>query len=111
VVAVLTGSEIIREGGSEFDSLVSAKLKAVRSALPASVVDVVAVALNSDPPSGVSDRLLIGLAPLLERAERVAMIRRMQEASARSKAFRIAGQIGKQGKKLFNGLLTPRNHR
>ncbi len=109
VVVVLTGMDRLAErNGADAQAIAQAKIDAVRIALPNSVVDVVAVGLGTSPAQGVSDRLLVGLAPLLERAERVAMIRRMQDVSARSKARRLLGQVGSQGKRLFSSLRATR---
>ena len=83
-------------------SLAEAKIQSVRKTLPASFVDLVSIDLATVPPRGVADRLLIGLVPLLEKAERVGMIRRIQEVSNRSKARRLADQVARQGKRLFS---------
>ena len=107
MVAVLTWIDALGTT-AEFDQISSAKEHAVRKALPASVVEVFAVALGSDPPLGLGNRLLVSLAPLLDRAERVAMIRHIQDMSGRSKARRLMGQIGQQGKRLFSSLRAAR---
>jgi hypothetical protein len=111
VVVVLTEADRLTDppvAGHEADLLVRARVDAVRKLMPASVVEVVAVGLGTNPPSGVADRLLVSLAPLLERAEKVAVIRHMQDYTARSKARRVLGQVGRQGMRLFQSIRDAR---
>ncbi|MDB5353138.1 MAG: putative GTPase [Planctomycetota bacterium] len=111
LVVVLTEADRLVEPGSNghnMDSLVRAKVEAVRKRMPASVVEVIPVGLGTDPPTGISDRLLLTLAPLLERSEKIAVIRHMQDYTARSKARRLFGQIGTQGKRLFQSIRSVR---
>lgn len=110
VVAVLTWADGLEEGGSNggAEAALRARVQAVRKALPASVVEVVAVGLGSEPPSGLADRLLPGLAPLLSRAERVSINRHLRDLGARSKARRLLGQVGRQGRRLFQSLKAAR---
>ena len=106
VIVVLTGIDKLAAANGSVDSasLIQARVESLRKALPKSVIEIVSVSLGNETPVGVAEQLLVGLAPLLERAERVAMIRRMQDVTARSKARRLIGQIGTQGKRLFSSL-------
>lgn len=113
LVAVLTGADRIANPSADATSreaLVRSRVEAVRKKLPTSVLEVIPAGLGGEDRKD-ADRLLLSLAPLLERAERVAMIRRMQEVSARSKARRLVGQIGRQGKRLFDSLKSARKGR
>ena len=106
MIAVLTGSDKLGD-----PSLIRARTEAVRKALPASVVEVTSVGLVEGATGEDVERLLVSIAPLLERAERVAMIRRMQEMSGRSKARRLMGQVATSGKRLFSSLRSVRKGR
>ncbi len=111
VVVVLTEVDRLADLSSDghgADFLIQAKIAAVRKAMPSTIAAVVAVGLGTNPPFGVSDRLLVTLAPLLERSERLAVIRHMHDYTARSKAARLLGQAAKQGKRLFNSLRSAR---
>ena len=82
---------------------------AAREALPAAIAEVVPVELvgpGGDPElsRGVTSMLLPALAPLLHRAEQAAMIRYLHKFSARSKARRLANQVGRQGRRLWEGV-------
>lgn len=107
LVAVLTRADALGTT-AEFDKVAAAKEHAVRKEFPTSVIEVLAVGLGSNPPLGIGNRLLVSLAPLLDRAERVAMIRHIQHVSGRSKARRLLGQFGQQGKRLFSSLRAGR---
>ncbi len=82
------------------EAALAARVAALRSALPATVADLVPVGLGTVPPQGVADRLLPELAMLLHRAERAALIRQFEAHSRRSKARRFFGQVGRQGRRL-----------
>jgi uncharacterized protein len=102
-LGVLTGADRIEP------SQVGVRVAAVRSALPASIAEVVPVGLASGRVTGVVDRLLPALAPLLHKAERISLIRHLHRLSTRSKARRLASQVGRQGRRLWESLRAARN--
>ncbi|MHC5544837.1 hypothetical protein ACYOEI_41920, partial [Singulisphaera rosea] len=59
-------------------------------------------------PFGLVELVLPTLATLLQRAERSALIRHLHRASTRSKARRFVGQVGQQGRHLWEHLRTSR---
>lgn len=85
-----------------------ARVDAVRKALPAGVLEVIAVDLDSDTPALSVGRLVLSLTPLLARAEKVSINRHLREVSAHSKARRLLGQVGKQGKRIFQSIREAR---
>jgi hypothetical protein len=68
--------------------------------LPATFRSLVAIGLG-ESPSGVLDQFVPTLAPLLLRAERTALLRRLSELSGQSKAGRLVRQIGEHGRLLW----------
>jgi hypothetical protein len=82
------------------DSLVRAKLDSLGAVLPATFRSLVAIGLG-ESPSGVLDQFVPTLAPLLLRAERTALLRRLSELSGQSKAGRLVRQIGEHGRLLW----------
>jgi len=88
---------------------VRARLEALKNQFPPTVPAPVAVGLEAQPPFGVAESVLPGLAALLHQAERSALIRHLQHTSARSKARRIASQIGRQARHFWNQRRTPDN--
>ena len=108
LVAVLAGADRPSEEGSNGGPgiAIKARVEAVRKALPPSVLAVVAA--TSEP--GANDRLMAGLAPLLAPAEKVSINRHLRELTGRSKARQLFGQVGKQGKRLFQNLREARKH-
>lgn len=94
-------------GRTPLDAQVRAKVESVAGALEPRAVDVVPVALGVEPPWGL-DRLIAALGPACQRAERVAMIRHLHDASRRSKAGRLVRQIGQHGQSLWKTLRSPR---
>jgi hypothetical protein len=81
---------------------VRAAVDALRKQLPESFPEPVAVGLDGVPPFGVSELILPALATLLHRAERVGLIRRLQEVHGRSTARRLLDQ-GQQLWKTWRG--------
>ncbi|MBX6311439.1 MAG: GTPase, partial [Isosphaeraceae bacterium] len=113
-LAVVTGADRLGpsgDGAPTRAATVQARVEAVRRALPKVVADVVAVGLGTDPPTGVTDRLLPALASLLHRADRVNLIRHLYHMSTRSKARRLLTQVGRQGRRLWEGLKSARRAR
>jgi hypothetical protein len=119
-LVVLTGVEGPEFGGDwhppyDWSSGQGARETAVRdrfeglhASLPPSFADFVAVSLSEPRPFGVVEQLLPVLAARLHRAERTALIRRLQEVGGRSKLGRLASQIGQQGRALWSGLKARR---
>jgi hypothetical protein len=86
-----------------------ARLNALRTALPASVVEVVPVGLPEGLPFGVVEHVLPALITVFHRAERAALIRHLQSVSARSRARRLLAQVGEHGRTLWSGLRRSRH--
>jgi len=74
----------------------------LRACLPPTFSDYVAVGLPSENPFGVVEQILPTLATRLHQAERAALIRMLSSMSDRSRAGRLAGQIGKHGRQLWS---------
>ncbi len=91
-------------GQRPLEAAVRARLSALRAELPPTITEVVAAGLASETPFGIVEHVLPNLASLLHRAERTALIRHLHHISARSKARRLAGQVGEQGRWLWNNL-------
>jgi uncharacterized protein len=72
------------------------------------MAEVVSVGL--EPASGASavEAVLPAIAALLGRAERVALIRYLHQASSRSKARRLISQVGQQGWRIWSQLRAGR---
>ena len=102
-LGVLTGADRI-----EPSATLRTRVAAVRSALPASIAEVVPVGLAPGRTQGVTDALLPALAPLLHKAERTSLIRHLHRLSTRSKARRLASQVGRQGRRIWETLRTAR---
>ena len=87
---------------------VRARTSSLRSAIPPTFTEFVAVALGTSPPFGVAEHLLPALAGLVQRAERSALIRHFHPISQQSKARRLVGQVGQQGRRLWSSLRAGR---
>lgn len=74
----------------------------LRASLPPTFGDYVAVGLTPENPFGVVEQILPALATRLHQAERAALIRMLSSMSSRSRAGRLASQIGKQGRELWS---------
>lgn len=74
----------------------------LRAGLPPTFGDYVAVGLPPEKPFGVVEQILPALATRLHQAERAALIRMLSSMSDRSRAGRLAGQIGKHGRQLWS---------
>ena len=70
--------------------------------------DFAAVGLG-ETPFGVIEHVVPTLAPLLLRAERTALLRRLHELANQSKAGRLVRQLGEHGRSLWNGLKARRH--
>jgi hypothetical protein len=96
--------------GQEFrDSLIRAQLDSLRSALPITFRDFAAVGLGEETPAAVIEHVMPALAPLLQKAERTALLRQLHEVSGRSRVGRLVQQIGAHGRTLWGSLRARRN--
>ncbi|WP_435019588.1 GTPase [Tundrisphaera sp. TA3] len=86
---------------------IHARAEGLKMMLAPRIEEVIPVAIGGDPPFGV-DELLASLRVACRRAERVALIRHLHEASTRSKAGRLVRQIGEHGQSLWKHLRDPR---
>ncbi len=93
------------------ESAVRARVAALRAVLPPTITELIAVGLEKTSPFGIVELVLPTLATYLHRAERAALIRHLHEASTRSKASRLIGQVGRQGKMLWNNFREGRKSR
>ena len=119
-IAVLTGIDDPEFGGewkppynwergqSPRESAARARLNALRTTLPPSVTEIVAVGLPDQNHFGVVELLFPSLITQFHRAERLALIRHFQKLSSRSKARRLISQVGVHGKSLWNNLRSRR---
>ena len=97
-------------GRSAREIAVRARLEALRSALPPTIPDIVAVGLRPQSPYGVREQLLPVIASHLHRAERTALIRFLQHTSTRSKAGRLISQVGQHARRIWTQLRSGRQH-
>jgi hypothetical protein len=93
------------------ESAVRARFDRLRSILPPSFADFVAVGLSEQPPFGVVEHVLPAIATRLHQAERTALIRRLHEIGGRSKVGRLVKQIGDQGRALWGNVKARRKTR
>ena len=85
---------------SLFDSL--------RASLPPGFSTFAAAGLPEKSSFGVVEHVLPALAAQLHRAERAALLRRLQAVAGRSKAGRVMSQLGQQGKQVWSHLKNRR---
>jgi hypothetical protein len=85
------------------EQVVKARLDALKTALDGLFPAPIAVGLAAEPPFGVAELVLPALASQLQRAERPALIRRLNQVGRRSKARRLLDQLGEQGRRLWHG--------
>jgi hypothetical protein len=90
------------------ETAVRRRFEGLRTSLPPSFADFVAVSLSEQNPFGVVEHVLPALAARLHRAERTALIRRLHEVGGRSKVGRLARQLGQQGKALWGSIRARR---
>ena len=89
------------------EQAIRSRIEALRPMLAPRIDEIIPVAIAGAPPSG-ADALLAALGIACHRAERVALIRHLHEASTRSKAGRLVRQIGQQGQSLWKNLREPK---
>jgi hypothetical protein len=90
------------------ESLIRAQLDSLRSLLPPAFHEFAPVGLGDETPAAVIEHVVPALTPLLLKAERTALLRRLHEVSGRSRLGRFVQQIGEQGKSLWSGLQARR---
>ncbi|APW60782.1 GTPase domain-containing protein [Paludisphaera borealis] len=83
-----------------FDSL--------RATLPPGFSTFAAAGLPEQSSFGMVEHVLPALAAQLHRAERAALLRRLQAVASRSKAGRVMSQLGQQGKQVWTHLKNRR---
>jgi uncharacterized protein len=86
------------------ETRVRAELDALREVLPPRFREFVVVGQNATAPFGVAEHLIPALAAMTIRAERIALLRRLQEISSRSKVARLMHQIGQHGRWLMGNI-------
>jgi uncharacterized protein len=101
------GDGILGEGAATDqalrESLVRAQLDSLRAVLPPTFHDFAALG-PGEAPFGVIEHVVPTLAPLLLRAERTALLRRLHQLANQSRAGRLVRQLGVHGRSLWNGL-------
>jgi uncharacterized protein len=90
------------------ESVVHVQVDALRAVLPPTFRDFAAVGLG-EAPSGIIEQVMPTLAPLLLRAERTALLRRLHQLASQSKAGRLVRQLGEHGRSLWDGLKARHN--
>lgn len=91
------------------ESAVRALFESLRATLPPTFNLYTAAGVFSETPYGIVEHVIPALAEQLYRAERTALIRRLQSLSARSKIGRVITQVGKQGRQVWTILKARRN--
>ncbi len=90
------------------ESLIRAQFDSLRSLLPITFQDYAAVGLGDDSPAGVIEHVVPALSPLLLKAERTALLRRLHEVAGQSRVGRLVHQIGQHGRSLWSNLRSRR---
>ncbi len=91
-------------GRGPLELSVRSQFDALKSQLPPSFHEFVAAGLPDQSPFGVMEHVIPGLANQLLRAERTALIRRLNQLAGRSRLGRLAVQLGDQGRSLWTSL-------
>jgi hypothetical protein len=86
------------------ETRVRAELDALRDSLPPPFHEFIAVGLHNTAPFGVTEYVVPALAAMSIRAERIALLRRLQQVSSQSKFGRLMHQIGQHGRWLVGNL-------
>lgn len=115
VLVVMTGADTADWGGPwsppydwnhprrPREQAVQARAESIRGLLPAAFPAPIPVGIAAEPPFGLGELVLPALAISVHRAERPALIRRLNKLAHRSKARRLAEQIGAQGRRIWQG--------
>jgi hypothetical protein len=90
------------------EEAVRALFDSLRATLPPSFASYTAAGLPGETPFGVAELVLPGLAALLHRAERAALLRQLQAFSGRSKVGRVVSQLGQHGRQVWTNLKARR---
>jgi hypothetical protein len=90
------------------ESLFRAQFDALRALLPPTFQEFVAVGLGAENAGAVVEGVVPALAPLLMRAERTALLRRLSEVAGRSKVGRFMHQLGEHGRTLWGSFRARR---
>lgn len=90
------------------EAAVRSLFESLRASLPPTFTDFVAAGLSDATPFGVVEHVLPAFAALVHRAERAALLRRLQAAANRSKVGRVMSQLGQQGKTVWSHLKSRR---
>jgi uncharacterized protein len=90
------------------ESLIRAQLDSLRAVLPPTFNDYAAVGLGEETPAAVIEHVVPALTPLLLKAERTALLRRLHEVAGRSRVGRLVQQLGEQGRSLWGSLKARR---
>lgn len=86
------------------ETRVRAELDALREILPPRFHEFLVAGLDPTSPFGVIEHVVPALVSLSIRAERIALLRRLQEISSQSKLGRLMHQIGQHGKWLVGSI-------
>jgi uncharacterized protein len=86
------------------ESLVRAQFDALRAVFPPTFHVFAAAGLGADGNATAIHQVVSILAPLLVKAERTALIRRLHEVSSRSRAGRLVRQLGEHGRSIWDQL-------
>ncbi len=92
------------KGRNPREKAVRDRIEGLRSSLPPTFSQFVAVGLGAETPFGILEEFLPTLSSLLHRAERAALLRHLQRLNSRSKASRLVSQVGQHGRWLWNNL-------
>jgi uncharacterized protein len=90
------------------ESMIRAQTDSLRAQLPPTFRDYAAAGLAGEAAFNVIEHVVPALAPLLSRAERAALIRRLREVAGQSKVRRLMRQLGEQGRALWGGIKARR---
>jgi hypothetical protein len=86
------------------ESLVRAQIDSLRAFLPPTIHNYATVGLSSDTAFNVIEHVIPALAPLLLRAERAALIRRLHEVAGQSKVGRLVRQLREHGRSFWGSV-------
>lgn len=92
------------KGQGPRETVARARLASLRAVLPPSFSAIAAVGLPESRPFGVIEQVLPAMVGLLGRAERVGLVRHLHRLSSRSKAGRLASQVGERARWLWSNL-------
>jgi hypothetical protein len=90
------------------ESAVRTLFESLDAALPPGFSTFAAAGLPEKTPFGMVEHVLPALAAQLHRAERAALLRKLNALSGRSKVGRVASQLGQQGKNVWGYLKNRR---